>query len=127
MAPFGLPASLQSQVCATMNTLFVVPVNRLAASEGVLGLQQVALGGAGRFHAGGYGQVAEACAELVAERHGAFRPSERVQRGIAWMPFGGLKDARGNAWHVNSLTKEEPTDWGGGSGYYDAFVDVARA
>ena len=55
------------------------------------------------------------------------RITERVQRGIAWMPFGGLKDARGNAWHVNSLTKEEPTDWGGGSGYYDAFVEVTRA
>lgn len=55
------------------------------------------------------------------------RISARVQRGIAWMPFGGLKDARGNAWHVNSLTKEEPTDWGGGSGFYDACVEVARA
>jgi hypothetical protein len=23
------------------------------------------------------------------------------------------------------LTAEEPTDWGGGSGFYDAFVEVA--
>jgi hypothetical protein len=25
------------------------------------------------------------------------------------------------------LTAEEPTDWGGGSGFYDAFVEVAPA
>jgi hypothetical protein len=28
---------------------------------------------------------------------------------------------------VNVLTPEEPTDWGGGSGLYDAFVEVASA
>jgi hypothetical protein len=27
----------------------------------------------------------------------------------------------------NVLTAEEPTDWGGGSGFYDAFVEVAPA
>jgi len=26
---------------------------------------------------------------------------------------------------VNVLTAEEPTDWGGGSGLYDAFVEVS--
>jgi hypothetical protein len=25
------------------------------------------------------------------------------------------------------LTPEEPTDWGGGSGFYDAFVEVGPA
>lgn len=76
---FGLPPSLQAQVYATMNTLYVVAVDRLAASEGVLGLQQIALGGAGRFHGGGYGRVAEACAEVVAEAGGRVRFSQRVQ------------------------------------------------
>jgi len=38
------------------------------------------LGGAGRFHRGGYGQVAEVCAELVVERGGAYLPSTRVER-----------------------------------------------
>jgi len=80
LAPFGLSAPLQSQVCATMNTLFVVPVDRLAASEGVLGLRQIALGGAGRFHGGGYGRVAEACAEHVVDQGGEVRLSERVRR-----------------------------------------------
>jgi anaerobic selenocysteine-containing dehydrogenase len=53
--------------------------------------------------------------------------SERVQSGVVWMPFGGLQDAGGMSRHVNSLTPEEPTDWGGGSGFYDTFVEVVRA
>jgi anaerobic selenocysteine-containing dehydrogenase len=52
------------------------------------------------------------------------RISDRVQPGIAWMPFGGLTDANGEQRSINLLTAEEPTDWGGGSGLYDAFVEV---
>ena len=55
------------------------------------------------------------------------RVSTRVQRGIAFMPFGGLSDASGERRSVNALTAEAPTDWGGGSGLYDAFVEVAPA
>jgi hypothetical protein len=43
------------------------------------------------------------------------------------MPFGGFVDAGGTRCAVNVLTAEEPTDWGGGSGFYDAFVEVAPA
>src|SRR5580765_3836487 len=50
--------------------------------------------------------------------------SERVRPGVAWMPYGGLTDAGGAPQSVNVLTPEEPTDWGGGSGFYDAFVEV---
>jgi len=50
--------------------------------------------------------------------------SPRVRPGIAFMPFGGLTDAAGAPQSVNVLTPEEPTDWGGGSGLYDAFVEV---
>jgi phytoene dehydrogenase-like protein len=82
LSKFALPTSLLSQVCATMNTLFVVPVDRLAASEGVLGLRQIATGGAGRFHRGGYGQVAEACAEVVEKCGGVYLRSTRVRRII---------------------------------------------
>jgi hypothetical protein len=41
------------------------------------------------------------------------------------MPFGGFLDASGARRSVNVLTPVEPTDWGGGSGFYDAFVEVA--
>jgi anaerobic selenocysteine-containing dehydrogenase len=51
--------------------------------------------------------------------------SDRVRPGVVWMPFGGLVDAGGAPRSVNVLTPEEPTDWGGGSGLYDAFVEVA--
>jgi anaerobic selenocysteine-containing dehydrogenase len=50
--------------------------------------------------------------------------SNRVRPGVVWMPFGGLADATGARRSVNLLTPEEPTDWGGGSGFYDAFVEV---
>lgn len=53
--------------------------------------------------------------------------SERVRPGVAWMPFGGACDASGARVSVNALTPVEPTDWGGGSGFYDAFVEVEPA
>jgi hypothetical protein len=77
---FGLPESLVSQLCATLNTLFVVPVNRLAASEAVFTLRQLMLGGAGRYHLGGYGRVAEVCADYVTEHGGRFLTNQRVRR-----------------------------------------------
>ena len=71
-----------------------------------------------------------ASGDLVSVRNGSgevravCRVSDRVRRGVAWMPFGGFMDADGRRLSVNVLTQEEPTDWGGGSGLYDAFVDV---
>ena len=53
--------------------------------------------------------------------------SDRVAPGVAWMPFGGLADAAGTDRGVNALVPMAPTDWGGGVGYYDAFVEVAPA
>jgi len=80
VAPFGLPTGLTSQLYATLNMLFVAPVDRLAASESVLVLRNMVLGGAGRFHRGGYGRVAEVCAAFVEERGGVFLTGTRVQR-----------------------------------------------
>jgi anaerobic selenocysteine-containing dehydrogenase len=59
------------------------------------------------------------------EVHAVCSVSNRVRPGVVWMPFGGLTDAAGAKRSVNVLTAEEPTDWGGGSGLYDAFVEVA--
>jgi prolycopene isomerase len=80
MRPFGLPASLESQICMNLNTLFVVPVNRLAASEAILTMRQQVLGGAGRYSVGGYGRLAEACADYVAAHGGVYRSKQRVAR-----------------------------------------------
>lgn len=80
MKPFGLAPSLEAQICMGLNTLFVVAVDRLAASEAIPVLRAQVLGGAGRYHVGGYGRVAEACAEYVVEHGGLFQPKTRVQR-----------------------------------------------
>ena len=61
------------------------------------------------------------------EVHARCRISDRVRAGVAWMPFGDFIDAAGHHHAVNVLTAEEPTDWGGGSGLYDAFVEVTPA
>ena len=77
---FGLSEPLVSQLCVTLNTLFVVPVNRLAASEAIFTLKQVVLGGTGRYHVGGYGRVAEVAANYVARHGGRYRTHTRVRR-----------------------------------------------
>ena len=52
------------------------------------------------------------------------RISNRVRPGIAWMPFGWLFDHEGQPRSANAITPTIPTDWGGGSAFYDAFVEV---
>lgn len=54
------------------------------------------------------------------------RISKRVRPGVVWMPYGGKADAGGAARSVNVLVAEAPTDWGGGSGLYDTFVEIER-
>lgn len=76
---FGLPPSLITQVCTGLNMAMCVPINRLAASEGIFVMRQIVNGGAGRYHVGGYGKVAEVCAEYVAENGGTFVHGERVK------------------------------------------------
>ncbi|MCP5071638.1 MAG: hypothetical protein GY946_34190, partial [bacterium] len=80
MRPFGLSAALEGQICMNLNTLFVVPVDRLAASEAILTLRQQVLGGAGRYSAGGYARLAEACTEYVVAHGGVYLPKRRVAR-----------------------------------------------
>ncbi len=80
MRSFALRGPLLSQWCGILNMLFVVPVNRLAASEAILTMRQLALGGTGRYHVGGYGRVAEACAEYVTQHGGVYITGERVRR-----------------------------------------------
>ncbi|MFN8546094.1 MAG: NAD(P)/FAD-dependent oxidoreductase [Candidatus Binatia bacterium] len=101
MRGFGLSAGLLSQWCGILNMLFVVPVNRLAASEAILTMRQLALGGTGRYHAGGFARVAEVCAEYVVEHGGVYRPSERVRhivveggRAVGLSTAGGELRAR---------------------------------
>ena len=79
MSQFNLPVPLESQICMNLNTLFVVAVDRLPASEMIYALRDQVLGGAGRYHIGGYGHVAEVCAEYVVERGGLYLTKARVR------------------------------------------------
>lgn len=79
MQRFNLATPLVSQVCMNLNTLFVVAVDRLPASEMIFTLRDQVLGGAGRFHVGGYGHVAEVCAEYMVEQGGLYLTKTRVQ------------------------------------------------
>lgn len=80
MRDFKLATPLESQICMNLNTLFVVAVDELPASEAILALRDQVMGGAGRYHIGGYGRVAEVCAEYVVEQGGQFFPKTRVQK-----------------------------------------------
>jgi prolycopene isomerase len=87
-----LPQRLESYLCALLNILFVVPVDRLPASEALRTLRQFHRGGAGRYHAGGYGSLAVQAAEYVARHGGRFVPSTRVERLI--VEHGAVVGAR---------------------------------
>ena len=79
MEQFNLATPLVSQICMNLNTLFVVAVDRLPASEMILALRDQVLGGAGRYHIGGYGHVAEVCADYVVEQGGLYLTKTRAQ------------------------------------------------
>ncbi len=75
---FRLPGALFSYTAALLNLLFVVPLDRLPASEAVRTLRSFHAGGAGRYHAGGFGRIAEEAARFVGRRGGRFVSGTRV-------------------------------------------------
>lgn len=77
---FDLPAPLHHWICSLMNLFFVVPVDQLPVSEAILTLRAIATGGAGRYHKGGYGSVAQAAVDFLQARGGTWLPSTRVTR-----------------------------------------------
>jgi len=79
---YCLPPPLFSFVAALLNLFFVVPLDRLPASEAVLALREIYWGGAGRYHAGGFGSIAEQAAEYVASHGGVYIPKARVEKII---------------------------------------------
>lgn len=80
LQPFNLPRTMSDHLGLIMNALFVVSTDKLAASEAVFTLKQMVMGGVGRYHKGGYGRVAEVCAEYVAENGGRYMAKETVTR-----------------------------------------------
>lgn len=60
MRSFGVPDPVIAYMSGMLNLVFVAPVDRIPVSEGVRTLRQLFLGGGGRYHAGGYGQIGRA-------------------------------------------------------------------
>lgn len=69
LSRYRLPRSLLSYLGMQANIIFVVPIDLLAASEMIRVLQDFGAGGAGRYHRGGFGRMAEVFCQAV-ERHG---------------------------------------------------------
>jgi prolycopene isomerase len=82
MNSFGVPDPVIAYLSAILNLVFVAPVDKIAVSEGARTLRQLFLGGGGRYHAGGYGKVAEAAAEYIQEHGGTYVPKTRVEEVI---------------------------------------------
>ena len=66
---YRVPQPLLSYLAMQVNIIFVVPIDRVAASEMIRVLQDFGPGGAGRYHSGGFGRVAEVFCQGV-ERYG---------------------------------------------------------
>ena len=77
-----LPTSVRTDLAMQANLLFVVPIDRLAASEAIRTMADFARGGAGRYHAGGYGRVAEVCCDVVERNGGEVRTGTAVERVV---------------------------------------------
>jgi prolycopene isomerase len=77
---YRVPESLRSYLGMQSNIIFVVPIDRLAASEMIRVLQDFGLGGAGRYHAGGFGRVAEVFCQGVERYGGRVLLGTRVER-----------------------------------------------
>jgi len=69
LSGYRIPRSLLSYLGMQSNIIFVVPIDQLAASEMIRVLQDFGPRGAGRYHGGGFGRVAEVFCRGV-ERHG---------------------------------------------------------
>ena len=80
LARYRLPQSLVSYFGMQANIIFVVPIDLLAASEMIRVLQDFGAGGAGRYHRGGFGRMAEVFCQGVERYGGRVLLGSRVER-----------------------------------------------
>jgi phytoene dehydrogenase-like protein len=80
LARYRLPQSLVSYFGMQANIIFVVPIDLLAASEMIRVLQDFGAGGAGRYHRGGFGRMAEVFCQAVESYGGRVLLGSRVER-----------------------------------------------
>ena len=80
LSRYRLPQSLVSYLGMQANIIFVVPIDLLAASEMIRTIQDFGAGGAGRYHRGGFGRMAEVFCQAVERYGGRVLLDSRVER-----------------------------------------------
>jgi len=75
-----LPQSLYDYIAAQCNVVFVLPLEQLAASEGIKTMNEMSTQGFGFYHKGGYGRLFERCAETIGDGDGDVIFGARVNK-----------------------------------------------
>ena len=76
-----LPQALYAFIVSLcLDGMFMVPADRLDASEAIYSLQDIFLRGGGLFCLGGYGRLSDACLDVVREQGGQVLMHTRVRR-----------------------------------------------
>jgi len=80
LARYRLPQSVQTYFGMQSNIIFVVPIDLVAASEMIRTSRDFSAGGAGRYHGGGFGHMAEVFCQGVERYGGRVLLDARVER-----------------------------------------------
>jgi prolycopene isomerase len=80
VSAYKLPQSLISYFGMQANVIFVVPIDQLAASEMIRVMRDFGKGGAGRYHRGGFGRIAEVYCRSIEDNGGRVILSTRIER-----------------------------------------------
>ncbi len=69
--PFNLPPAIYGFIVSNcLDGMYMVPCDQLDCAEAISGLQKVFMGGGGQFCVRGWGELAEACCDVVRENNG---------------------------------------------------------
>ncbi len=97
LSRYKLPQSVISYFGMQANVIFVVGIDQLAASEMIKVTRDFGKGGAGRYHRGGFGQVAEVYRQSIENDGGKVLLSTRVDRILVdGKSVCGVSTARGD-------------------------------
>jgi len=100
LSDYRVPQSLVSYLGMQCNIIFVVPIDQVAASEMIRVIQDFGQGGAGRYHAGGFGRVAEVFCEGVERNGGRVLLGTRVERIV--VEDGAVRGIETDAGHFRA-------------------------
>ena len=131
LSRYDLPSSLITYIAAQCNIVFVVPIDQLAASEGIKTMNEMATDGFGFYHKGGYGKMFERCVDTIKQHGGDILMGERVKRiNIHEGKVTGVSTDQGifTAPIVVSNAGIQPTVLGlAGAGHFnDEYADYVR-